>query len=370
MTPYPPSPTIPEETEYAFRAVAAAKNREEIKMSSVLDRITIGAPELYRRDGELDFTLDASFVPLRGPDGSWTFLQTTFCEEPYYHAFSGTPENVLETPGLYEMDYNGYTDYRGSGVWVMSAYRYPDGLLAGFCHRELLNHNDPAFGNCFFIGLALSRDNGKSWKYLGDVAGNVLNGKRYLPNMGGCPLLVRDGWFYVYFNDYDLTGLQRVTAARMRVDETREALLAEKLPAVFKYTGSGVWATDPMRETGARILPDVGFRPDAHAKGVYCRPLDRYLLTMQTNGEARLLLFFSRDCEHFDEYLVLDEAEEGKWMQPYSFFITADGDSSDDMNEVGSSFYVYYPRKGLLGNEKDGVGYDHDDVYRRLITVK
>ncbi len=336
---------------------------------SVLSRVHLGEPELVRRDEDFDFTLDAPFVPLRNPDGTWRLLHTSFCEEPYYHSFTGTADNIFAESGLYEMDYNGYTSFRGSGVWVMSAYKFPDGMLAGFCHRELLHPTDPGFGNSFFIGLAVSRDGGHLWKYLGDIAGNAVNGRRYYPNMGGCPLLVRDGWFYVYFNDYDAVGLCRVTAARMRVDETERALREDRLPAVFKYTGSGVWESDPMQATGARILPDVGFHPDSHAKGVYCRPLERYLLTMQTNAEGRLLLFFSEDCQRFDEFLVLDEAEEGKWMQPYSFFLSADGDCSDDMNEVGGRFYVYYPKKGLLEHLPDAFGYDHDDLYRRLITI-
>jgi hypothetical protein len=336
-------------------------------MTSVLNRVHVGEAELVRADRNFDFTLDAPFVPLRNDDGSWRLLQTTFCEPPYYHAFTGTADNLFAGSGRYEMDYNGYTDFRGSGVWIMSAYKFPDGMLAGFCHRELIHPSDPGFGNCFFIGLAVSHDGGNRWRYLGDVAGNVVNGHRYLPNMGGCPLLVRGGWFHIYFNDYDETGLCRVTAARMRMDETEKALHEDRLPKVFKYTGSGVWESDPMKTTGARILPDVGFHPDSHAKGVYCRPLDRWLLTMQTNAEARLLLFFSEDCERFDEHLILDEAEAGVWMQPYSFFLSADGDCTDDMNEVGSRFYVYYPRKGLLGQR---IGYDHDDLYRRLITVE
>ncbi|MBO7404397.1 MAG: hypothetical protein J6V24_05495 [Clostridia bacterium] len=336
-------------------------------MTSVLNRVHVGEAELVRADRDFDFTLDAPFVPLRNGDGRWRLLQTTFCEPPYYHAFTGTVDNLFAESGTYEMDYNGYIDFRGSGVWIMSAYKFPDGMLAGFCHRELIHPSDPGFGNCFFIGLAVSHDGGNRWRYLGDIAGNVVNGHRYLPNMGGCPLLVRGGWFHIYFNDYDETGLCRVTAARMRMDETEKALHEDRLPQVFKYTGSGVRESDPMKTTGARILPDVGFHPDSHAKGVYCRPLDRWLLTMQTNAEARLLLFFSEDCERFDEHLILDEAEPGVWMQPYSFFLSADGDCSDDMNEVGSRFYVYYPRKGLLGQN---IGYDHDDLYRRLIVVE
>lgn len=338
-------------------------------MAKVIDRIHIGEPELVRSDADFGaYTLDGSFVPLRNQDGTYKFINTSFCEKPYYHKFIGTAENIFEKSELYEMDCNGYCDYWPAGVWIMSAYKYEDGMLVGFCHRELISRTDPGFGNCFFIGLAVSRDGGDSWKYLGDIASNVLNGGELMANMGGCPLLVKDGYFYVYFNDFDAAWLPRVTAARMRIDETKACLMEEKLPTVHKYTGSGIWMTDPMKCTGACILPDVGFHPDAHAKGVYCKALDRYLLTMQSNSESRLILYLSEDCEHFDEHMIIDVGEEGKWMQPYSFFMATDGDCSDDMNVVGGEFYIYYPRKGLL--ENDSEGYDHDDLYRRKVTIR
>lgn len=340
-------------------------------MSDILQRIHISPPELVKSDAELGaFTLDATFVPLKNADGTYCFLNTSYSEKPNFHRFVGTPEEPLGTDILYEMDYNGYTHAEPSGVWIMSAYKYPDGMLVGFCHRELINQRDPGFGNGFFIGLAVSHDGGASWKYIGDIASNALNGGAILANMGGVPLLVKDGYFYVYFNDFDATGLHRVTAARMQIEETKACLLEGKTPPVFKYTGSGIWKTDPMKCTGASILPDVGFRPDAHAKGVYCKPLDRYLLTMQTNAEARLILFISEDCEHFDQHIILDVAEEGKEMQPYSFFMSTDGDCSDDMNEIGKEFYIYYPRKGmLLGNPTAKYDYGYDDWYRVKVTI-
>lgn len=340
-------------------------------MSDLLQRIHIAPAELVKSDEQLgEFTLDATFVPLRNPDGSYTFLNTSFSEKPNFHRFIGTPEDIFQKSELYDMDYNGYYCAEGSGVWIMSAYQYPDGMLAGFCHRELLHNTDPAFGNCFFIGLAVSYDGGKSWKYLGDIASNALNGGAIKANMGGVPLLVKDGCFHIYFNDYDAAGLHRITAARMEIEETRACLQEGKLPRVLKYTGSGIWKTDAMKCTGASILPDVGFRLDAHSKGVYCKALDRYLLTMQTNAEARLILFFSKDCEHFDEYIILDVAEEGLQMQPYSFFMSTDGDCSDDMNVVGREFYIYYPRKGVrMGNPKALYDYGYDDLYRRKVTI-
>lgn len=341
-------------------------------MSGILDRIHISEPELVKTDAQLgEFTLDGSFVPLRQSDGTWHFFHTSYSEKPNFHRFVGTPEDLFQGDLLYDMDYNGYCCAEGSGVWIMSAYKYDDGLLVGFCHRELLHHTDPAFGNCFFVGLAVSHDGGNSWKYMGDIVSNVLNGGAFKANMGGVPLLIKDGWFHIYFNDADRDMVPRISAARMKIDETRECLLQGTLPKVYKYTGSGIWKTDPMKCAGAAVLPDVGFRPDAHSKGVYCKALDRYLLTMQTNAEARLLLFISKDCERFDEHIILDVAEEGVQMQPYSFFMATDGDCSDDMNVVGSEFYIYYPRKGTrIRDPKEYGDYGYDDLYRRKVTIR
>lgn len=344
-------------------------------MSDILKRIHISEPELVKTDAQLGaYTLDASFVPLRNPDGTFRFINTSFSEKPYYHKFIGTPEDIFQKSELYEMDYNGYCHTEPSGVWIMSAYQYDDGMLVGFCHRELIHHTDPAFGNNFFIGLAVSHDGGNRWKYIGDIVSNVLNGGSIKANMGGVPLLVKDGYFHVYFNDVDLDGVIRVSAARMKMDETKVCLQKGKLPQVFKYTGSGIWKTDPMKCAGASILPDVGFQPDAHSKGVYCKALDRYLLTMQTNHQARLILFISKDCVNFDQHIILDEALDGKQMQPYSFFMSTDGDCSDDMNVIGSEFYIYYPRKGVFlpdGRPDYDFTYDygHDDLYRRKVTI-
>lgn len=341
-------------------------------MSNVLNRIHISEPELVKTDAQLgEFTLDGSFVPLRQSDGSYHFFHTSFSEKPNYHRFTGTPEDIFQGDLLYEMDYNGYSCAECAGVWIMSAYKFDDGMLVGFCHRELLHNTDPAFGNNFFIGLAVSHDGGNRWKYIGDIVSNVLNGGAIKANMGGVPLLVKDGYFYIYFNDCDIDKTYRVSAARMKIEETKACLLEEKLPKVYQYTGSGIWKTDPMKCTGASILPDVGFQPDSHSKGVYCKALDRYLLTMQTNSQARLLLFISKDCEHFDQYIILDVAEEGVQMQPYSFFIATDGDCSDDMNVVGSEFYIYYPRKGTrIRNPKEYGDYGYDDLYRRKVTIR
>lgn len=115
-------------------------------MLSILERIHLGEPELVKSDADFGgYTLDATFVPLRRADGMYDFINTSFCEKPYYHKFVGTPEDLFMKSELYEMDYNGYSDAEPSGVWIMSAYKYEDGFLVGFCHRELISRTDPAF---------------------------------------------------------------------------------------------------------------------------------------------------------------------------------------------------------------------------------
>ena len=85
---------------------------------------------------------------------------------------------------------------------------------------------------------------------------------------------------------------------------------------------------------------------------------------MQTGGNGRLIMYISADGEHFDEHIIVDTNEQ-RLMQPYSFFVSTDGDCSDDMNIIGKEFYIYYPRKGT------GVGYDYDydEFYRRKVTI-
>ena len=73
-------------------------------MEQVKHRIHIGEPELVRADADFDYTLDAQFVPIKNPDGSWKFLNTSLCEEPYFHKFIGDAENIYQKSELYEMD--------------------------------------------------------------------------------------------------------------------------------------------------------------------------------------------------------------------------------------------------------------------------
>lgn len=338
-------------------------------MKKTTDRIHIGEPNLICCDKDMPITLDGTMIPLKNSDGTWRFITCDLCKKPYHHKFIGTPDNIFQKHEYCDMDSNGYMDEFPCGIWPWSAYKCEDGMIFCLCHREMISRTDPMFKNAYFIGIAVSYDNGDNWKYLGDIIGTPGNGTSnpWAANIGGIPIFEKDGFLYMYFNDTNAdNNLRWISAARMNLSEAIEAIRNEKLPKVKKFSGTGKWETDPMTEMGANILPEVtGFYPDSHGCGVYIRPLNKFMLTLQSNGIGKLMAFFTEDGEHFTEYLLIDEVENSNnnIMQPYAFCISTDGDCTDDMRETGSEFYMYYPHKGC------GDKYEYDDLYRRKITI-
>ncbi|MBQ8509861.1 MAG: hypothetical protein IJ493_08145 [Clostridia bacterium] len=334
-------------------------------MSDMIDRIHIGEAEFLLPDEKMPYTLDAIHVPLKNPDGTWKLLTTDLGEKPYFRKLTSTPEEIFTKVDTFKMDFNGYCDTWPSGLWLWSAHKCDDGMVFAFVHRELISRRDPFFRDSFLVGIAVSYDNGDSWKYLGDICSNAINGNtnQEISNMGGIPMYIRGDDIFIYFNDYDADRNKRITGARMKLSETIAAVREEKLPEVKKYSGNGVWDTDPVDGVGAPILPTLeGFHPDSHGSGVYCKPLDRFLMLMQTGGAGKLVMYVTQDGEHFDEHTIVDETGRDDMMQPYSFFMSTDGDCTDDMNEIGREFYIYYPHKSIKT-------YSYDEFYRRKVVI-
>ena len=330
-------------------------------------RITVGAPALVYPDSEMPYTIDGSFSTLRQPDGSILYWETANGDRPYFYLHRGTAEDPLASlEATFAWDYNGYRVEWPSGVWVQNLYQCEDGTLIGFIHREDLERNNDAGANDYFTGLAISTDGGRNWTYGGDILSTVQNGDVSHNNMGGVPYLVVGDYFYIYFNEFSQTGAMYTSVARCRIDETVAALREGTVPAAEKYAGDGVWGVDGMTGTGTILVADsysTGY--DTHADAAYCAPLGRYLLTLQTHGLSKLLLYQSDDGLNWDDYepIVLDQAQEGVFMQPYSTFVGLTEDASNDFSTVGDSFYIYFPRKGM------GAGYAYDDLYRVLVTI-
>lgn len=89
--------------------------------------------------------------------------------------------------------------------WIVNVYPTESGLLA-FVHVENAENSGidsvtKAYrdGGRSRIGLAWSIDGGESFTYFADVV--IPHGDPELLNVQGAPLLVRDGYFYLYFRD-------------------------------------------------------------------------------------------------------------------------------------------------------------------------
>ena len=360
----------PEESassESSAPAPSAGSEQDE-PVDPLLARVHVSEPELIYTDKELKFTLDGSFCTLRQDDGSVLYWETANGSNyPPFLLYKGTEDDPLqEWLGLFEWDFGEVRHNRASTLWVQNFYQYEDGTLIGFVHREDLARNNDEGMNNFWIGLGISEDGGYHWKYLGDVLGTVMNWKMTdadgQPNMGGVPYIVHDGYFYIYYNEYITKTTRYIACARMSVEETLACAKEGTLPEVRKYDGEG-WDADPFTDYGAPVIPGStdGYM-DSHADAVWCEPLGRYLMTVQTHAKGNLWMFLSEDGVHWDQKILIDSVKTGDTMHPYSTFVGLE-DSSDDFSTVGAHFYLYFPRKGM------GKMYDHEDVYRVEITV-
>lgn len=346
------------------------------------ERVKLGEAKLVRTDDRMPITMDGSASSIIQGDGSVLYYFTDLGEKPYCRAFRGTVSDpFVKQEFTFEWDFNEYPDVWPCGIWAQTIYKCDDGMLIGFCHREDFSYEDKTCFINYHIGLGVSNDGGRKWFYAGDICGT---GSNYIPkcfaNMGGCPTVIKDGYFYVHFNEYSRDSfnehsterVKRISAARFKVDETIAALKQKKLPKVFKYSGNGEWNTPGIGGVGAPIitLAPFGSMPeaiciDSHSKAAYCKALGCYIMTFQTGRIGELLLYFSSDCEHWDEYMSVDSISaehNGEFIQTYSSFVDLSGNGRADSFTVGDRFMLHFVHKST----KD---YAYDEYYTREIEI-
>lgn len=338
-----------------------------------MSRLNIGQPEVIYTDAQMPYTMDASWAPIKENDGSMTLFETAMGLIPYYFRHSGVPDNPLQLAlAPYVFDYNGYNATWPSGCWIPNIYRHDDGTLVGFVHREDLYpaNGHPTGGNNFFIGLAKSTNGGLNWTYLGDVLATRGNGSttQGFANIGGVPYLIIDGYVHLYYNEHDgplASDFRFLSVARAKLVDIMSAVANGQVPQFHKYN-QGTWTEDGLTGLGGEVIGQSRCRNDwsaaydFHSDATYCRPLGRYLITVQTHAANLLKLYSSADGIDWRFEKNLDYAP--GCMLPYSSFIGFGNDSTADSREVGSEFYIYYTRK-VLAN------YDHDTLCRIKCTI-
>lgn len=352
------------------------------------DKIHVSETELVYTDDQLSYTVDGSCCTLRRPDGKIDFLTTDLGGLPYYHHFRGPADDPFaEELEPFEWDYNHFKEEWPCGLWVQSAYKCEDGVLIGFTHREDLSKVDFDYPQNYHIGFSISRDGGQHWKYIGDMMGTCRNfisknrSNGVWPNICGVPYVVgKDGYFYIFYNEWNEARERYTSVARIPVKESIEMVRREENPAKLmkKYSGNGVWDTEPMHGTAPRILPEdcddivyheeVGFKYDCHSQAAYCSAIDKYILVVQT--ARQVVMFMSDDCVNWDDHVVLSTANPDKGLYMYSTIVGCDDEASDDSSTVGHDFYVYFTHKiGFLRLPGNFGDYETDHFCRVRVTI-
>jgi len=341
----------------------------QIITKTIAQTINIGPAEQLYTDAQLPFTMDASFATLKRDSSTMEFFETDRGTSVYPLRYNGPLDSPLQTH-----DANAGWDFSGiytggvSGPWLDNIYDNGSGTLIGLIHREDFSKNLGFFA----IGLSKSTDGGANWKYLGDILrpyGNNANGNWYCSNIGGVPYLIVGNYMYVYFNEHttaDLTGYKRLAVARALTSDIMAAAANNSVPAFYKYAG-GAWTQNGLTGLADNIIPngesphtDQNISRDFHSDAAYCASLGKYLITVQTHSQGKLLLFTSTDGINWGNETVVDSVS--GFSQPYSTFVSLSADASSDCRVVGSDFYLIYPHK-------DVSNYRNDTLYRRRITL-
>ncbi|HEX5552125.1 MAG TPA: hypothetical protein VFX43_02670, partial [Chitinophagaceae bacterium] len=221
-------------------------------------------------------------------------------------------------------------------AWLINLYHdTARNNLLGFVHYEHVMPDN------FKIGLAVSKNNGETFKLLGfilaseqDIESTVGTG-----NMFGVPYIIKDGFFYIYYGDYgNSEGALHVrpAVARARVSEVLEAADHGELCSWSKYY-NGRWNEPGL---GGRASQLFDRRLIVHGDAAYSDFADEYYLSGYGQGikENGVFLSRSKDGIIWESTWLVDNSN-ADVLCPYITIVNADG---TDNAEVGNEFYVYW----------------------------
>lgn len=336
--------------------------------------IDLGNEEVLYHDFQMPIGMDSSFATLRKDANTLYYDMVNPGNSSGLTRYEGTPDKPLTTlvftkPNMSFIDLNGHNAGWGTyEVWMPNYYRIGPNELIAFTHNEMhpsatQRKNPPDFS----MGIAYSSDNGATWEFCGEI----LRPKNHEVNVGGSPYVIRNGYFYLYFNEGDVSPnntsawTRKVSVARASVADVVAAARNHAVTPWLKYR-DGVFTENAMTGMGSPVIPSVyatasNKGEDSHADATYSTALGRYLMTVQTEYAAKLALYSSSDGVTWSMEAFVDVMPVGGHMQPYSSFVDLEG-GSEDGSVVDDDFYVMYDRK-------PSTDFFHDTLMRKQVTI-
>lgn len=316
-------------------------------------------------------------VDVKGVDGSIYALHDKgqckwFCTNLVHIVHSIGPldnplENIVAKSELEGLP-DAYTDTRygfsvdhrwGDGPTLANVYlNAENGHIIGFIHTEWTLESKG--GTYFRLGIAISKDGGKSFHWCGHIIepeltyetwlnhwrGGDVGGHHNFANIGLANYIIKEDYFYLYYvdaRDKPDTFIQGTAVARARMEDVLAA--AENMQTTpWKKYYDGEWNENGM---GGGKFTALNLDPKGylHGDAAYNSYLDKYVLVTRygkhtgpdglpmTRGSV--LIAFSQDGITWSDWQTVHEDDH---LHDYPSVISM----GDDNEVLGKSFWVYY----------------------------
>ena len=236
-----------------------------------------------------------------------------------------------------------------SSHWISNVYLDPNtGHILGFLHLEHI-YTWPGYPAYHRTGLSISKDGGRTFQWCGYIISPDLSYETWINhwypenrscNMGLANYILKDGYFYIYYTDYDDRPYHSeeepdmgLAVARAKIDEVIAHAEDHKVTVWNKYDGNG-WTEKGL---GGKFSPlNIEPHDKMHGDAAYNSYLDKYVLVSSRYSEgSAIMISFSSDGISWSDWQVVQKSNRN---QNYITIISA----GDDNEVIDKSFWIYY----------------------------
>ncbi|MHB1484832.1 MAG: LamG domain-containing protein [Saccharofermentanales bacterium] len=290
------------------------------------------------------FNTGAGFID--SPLSTWNYNGTQYWIHSdnwgsNHQKMSGPKDNPLQTPIFNKTRAQFFSNNASinGNPWIVSIYKDSYNGLLAFLHMESVTvGGSSAKGR---IALAYSTDNGDTFKYLGEIVAPYNDPDMTGGFIVGCPYLVKDGYFYIYYQEYG------INCARASVSDVIAAARNDTVTTWHKYYNGG-WSENGMfgnrsALAGASTVTAYGI---THTQAAYSTYDGKYYLAltmMNWGGQDTFVhIMQSSDCVTWELYktVVQEPASNYPANSGWQYSSIVDYGSNGNAT-VGQLFYLY-----------------------------